>query len=112
MVGQKGNAQPLLASLDSKQNENDESLGTSSLKENELAFHSLRAKQKLQKNLASSNHSQSKSLRDPLTHHQNLLNLVTEIDHQMKAMEQRLTDKIDDRDTIFERIENQIDKLQ
>lgn len=54
----------------------------------------------------------NKSIRDPLTQHQNLLNLVTEIDHQLKALEQRLNNKISDRDGILERMENQIEKLQ
>ena len=37
---------------------------------------------------------------------------MTEIDHQLKALEQRLNNKITDRDGILERIENQIEKLQ
>ena len=40
-----------------------------------------------------------------------MLNLVTEIDHQMKAMESRLINQITDRDAIFDRIENQINKI-
>jgi len=111
LQGQKVERGSLLASMESQQktasNQVEESLGgQSSLQDNELAFQSLRAKQKLQKNLATNSQVSSKSLlRDPLTQHQNLLNLVTEIDHQLKALEQRLTNKISDRDEVLERME-------
>lgn len=117
MAGSKMVGGPISSSLESSNrpnptNEVDESLGGSSLQDNELAFQSLRAKQRLQKNLATSSQVSGKSIRDPLTQHQNLLNLVTEIDHQLKALEQRLNSKISDRDGILERMENQIEKLQ
>ena len=110
-----GGAMSTSLELSNKQNPSndaDESLGGSSLQDNELAFQSLRAKQKLQRNLANNSQAAAKSIRDPLTQHQNLLNLVTEIDHQLKALEQRLNSKIADRDGILERMENQIEKLQ